>query len=176
MANSEISAAKLRAWWAHRQWLDGTHQGAAAAETLAATGWARSVGGAAPYLGLFARAGLDREAVDGAVARVEVHELPSARGCTYVLPATDFALGLAIGAGAPAGELAAAEKHLGVTPDEIERLCSMVGQVLSYDIPLAPTAIKEATGDAVEVSARPARSAASPPPFPSPSGCSRRAG
>lgn len=149
MANSEISAAKLRAWWAHRQWLDGTHQGAAAAETLAATGWARSVGGAAPYLGLFARAGLDREAVDGAVARVEVHELPSARGCTYVLPATDFALGLAIGAGAPAGELAAAEKHLGVTPDEMERLCSMVGQVLSYDIPLAPAAIKEATGDAV---------------------------
>ncbi len=27
----------------------------------------------------------------------EIYELPSARGCTYVLPASDFALGLAAG-------------------------------------------------------------------------------
>lgn len=115
---------------------------------LAATGWARSVGGAAPYLGLFARAGLDRSAVDRAVAALDVHELPSARGCTYVLPASDFALGLAAGAAAPEGEIASAEKHLGVSRDEVENLCLSVSQVLSSDSPLDPAAIREAVGGA----------------------------
>ncbi len=96
-----IGTAKLRAWWSHRQWLDGAHPEASAGEVLAATGWARSVGGAAPYLGLFARAGLGRAAVDAAVARLEAHELPAARGCTYIVPAEDFALALAAGAAVP---------------------------------------------------------------------------
>ncbi|AUG78868.1 hypothetical protein CFP65_4108 [Kitasatospora sp. MMS16-BH015] len=151
MATSEIPLPKLRAWWSHRQWLDGGHlaDGAGPAEVLAATGWARSVGGAAPYLGLYARAGLGRAAVDAAVAAVAVHELPAARGCTYVLPAADYALGLAAGAAAPEGELAAAEKHLGVTRDEIEKLCLAVTQVTSPTQPLDPAAIREAVGDAV---------------------------
>ncbi|MEV7024986.1 crosslink repair DNA glycosylase YcaQ family protein [Kitasatospora sp. NPDC093558] len=145
----DTDAAKLRAWWSHRQWLDRPHPGVPAAEVLAATGWARSVGGAAPYLGLFARAGLGRAAVDAAVARLEVHELPAARGCTYVLPAADFALGLAAGAAAPAAELASAEKHLGVGRDEVEKLCLAIERVLSEAEPLDPTSIREAVGDAV---------------------------
>ncbi|MFB7666543.1 DNA glycosylase AlkZ-like family protein [Kitasatospora sp. NPDC056138] len=149
MANSEIPAARLRAWWAHRQWLDGAHRGASPAEVLTATGWARSVGGAAPYLGLFARAGLDRETVDAAVADLQVHELPAARGCTYVLPAADYALGLAVGAAAPEGELATAERHLGVRRDEIEKLCLRISRVLAGSEPLNPAAIREGTGDAV---------------------------
>ncbi|MFD5466297.1 DNA glycosylase AlkZ-like family protein [Kitasatospora sp. NPDC127059] len=144
-----IDTEKLRAWWSHRQWLDRPHPGASAAEVLAATGWARSVGGAAPYLGLFARAGLGRAAVDAAVAGLEVHELPSARGCTYVLPAADFALGLAAGAAAPEGELAAAAKHLGVGRDEVEQLCLAIERALSGGGPLDPTTIREAVGDAV---------------------------
>ncbi|MER8183497.1 crosslink repair DNA glycosylase YcaQ family protein [Kitasatospora sp. NPDC094015] len=142
-------AAKLRAWWAHRQWLDGGHEGASAGEVLAATGWARSVGGAAPYLGLFARAGLGRGAVDAAVAAQEVHELPSARGCTYVLPAADFALGLAAGAGVPEADIASATKHLGVTRDEVEKLCLAITDALAPDRPLDPPAIREAVGGAV---------------------------
>src|SRR5439155_23853300 len=113
---------RLRAWWARRQGLDGSLAGASAAEVLALTGWARSVGGSAPYLGLHARAGLDRAVVDAAVARLEVHELPSARGCTYVLPAADFALGLTVGAGAPEADIAAAGRRLGVTRTEIDEL------------------------------------------------------
>ncbi|WP_051712237.1 DNA glycosylase AlkZ-like family protein [Streptomyces sp. NRRL S-350] len=148
-AVTAVGVEKLRAWWSHRQWLDRPRTGASAAEVLAATGWARSVGGAAPYLGLFARAGLGRAAVDAEVARLEVHELPSARGCTYVLPAADFALGLAVGAAAPVGELASAEKHLGVGRDEVEKLCLAVERVLSEDEPLDPTTIREAVGDAV---------------------------
>ncbi|WP_354641750.1 DNA glycosylase AlkZ-like family protein [Kitasatospora camelliae] len=149
MANSGNPVAKLRAWWAHRQWLDGTRAGASAAEALAATGWARSVGGAAPYLGLFARTGLGREAVDAAVAGLEIHELPSARGCTYVLPAQDFALGLAAGAGAPEADIASAVKHLGVTRDEIEKLCLTIAQILPEEGPMDPPAIREAAGSAV---------------------------
>ncbi|MFJ8474017.1 DNA glycosylase AlkZ-like family protein [Kitasatospora sp. NPDC094011] len=144
-----IDTEKLRAWWSHRQWLDRPHPGACAAEVLAATGWARSVGGAAPYLGLFARAGLGRAEVDAAVSALAVHELPSARGCTYVLPAVDFALGLAVGAAAPVGELAAAEKHLGVGRDEVEQLCLAVERALAGGATLDPTTIREAVGDAV---------------------------
>ncbi|MBO1419812.1 DNA glycosylase AlkZ-like family protein [Streptomyces sp. FH025] len=144
-----VGVDKLRAWWSHRQWLDRPHTGASAAEVLAATGWARSVGGAAPYLGLFARAGLGRAAVDAEVAALRVHELPSARGCTYVLPAEDFALGLAVGAAAPAGELAAAQKHLGVGRDEVEQLCLAIERALAAGGPLDPTTIRESVGDAV---------------------------
>ncbi|MER5639712.1 crosslink repair DNA glycosylase YcaQ family protein [Kitasatospora sp. NPDC002227] len=148
MASTDITLPKLRAWWSHRQWLDGGHHGATPVEVLAATGWARSVGGAAPYLGLYARAGLDRAAVDAAVAAVAVHELPAARGCTYVLPAADYALGLAAGAAAPEGELASAEKHLGVTRDEVEKLCLAVTHVTSATSPMDPAAIREAVGPA----------------------------
>ncbi|MBV2152641.1 DNA glycosylase AlkZ-like family protein [Kitasatospora sp. SUK 42] len=144
-----VGAGTLRAWWSHRQWLDRPHTGASAAEVLAATGWARSVGGAAPYLGLFARAGLGRAEVDAELAALRVHELPSARGCTYVLPADDFALGLAVGAAAPTGELAAAQKHLGVGRDEVEQLCLAVERALAGGGPLDPTTIREAVGDAV---------------------------
>ncbi|WP_042430823.1 DNA glycosylase AlkZ-like family protein [Streptacidiphilus anmyonensis] len=147
---ADLDPARLRAWWAHRQGLDGSLRDVGPAEVLGRTGWARSVGGAAPYLGLFARAGLGREAVDAAVAAVEIHELPSARGCTYVLPAEDFALGLAAGAAAPAGELASARKHLGVTDAEIETLGEAVLAALGGAAePLDPAAIKDVVGDAV---------------------------
>jgi hypothetical protein len=142
-----VPIERVRAWWAHRQGLDGALSGASAAEVLERTGWARSVGGAGPYLGLFARAGLGREAVDAAVARLDVHELPSARGCTHVLPRADYALGLELGAGAPEAELASAEKHLGVRRAEIERLCDAVLEALVSG-PLDPAAIRDATGGA----------------------------
>ena len=53
-----MNEAVIRAWWAHRQGLDGSLMGASAAHVLERTGWARSVGGVGPYLTLFARAGL----------------------------------------------------------------------------------------------------------------------
>lgn len=145
-----MATDKLRAWWASRQGLDGSLEGASAADVLERSGWMRSVGGSAPYLGLFARARLDRETVDEDVARLAVHELPSARGCTYVLPAADFELGLTVGAGASAGELAAAEKYLGVTQTEIEQLCVVLADLLEASAePLSPAAIKDATGAGV---------------------------
>src|SRR5689334_2902005 len=117
-----MNATKLRAWWSHRQGLDGALRGKRPAAVLEKSGWARSVGGVGPYLTLFARAGTSREAADAAAAALEIHELPSARGCTYVLPAKDFALGLKVGEAFAGGEMKVATK-LGVTEKEIAKLC-----------------------------------------------------
>ena len=141
---SAATAARLRAWWWHRQGLDGTLQGHAPAEVLERSGWARSVGGAGPYLALHARAGTRRADADAAVVRLAIHELPSARGCTYVLPAADFALGLAVGRDFAGADLRSAMK-LGVTEEEVSRLCDAVLAALGGP-PLEPDAIRDATG------------------------------
>jgi hypothetical protein len=126
---------KLRAWWFHRQLLDGSGMGHRPADILAQVGWARSVAGSGPYLTLFSRAGSSRQAVDDAVAKLEIHELPTARGCTYVLPAQDFALGLRVGEQFATGEMSVALK-LGVTESDFSTLfrsakCAQQGPSIS---------------------------------------------
>ena len=116
------------------------------AEVLRTTGWARSVGGVGPYLTLFARAGTSREATDAAVAALEIHELPAARGCTYVVPASDFALALQAGGSCADGEMKVAYK-LGVTDKEIDKLCDAVLRALESG-PMDPEQIRAATGNA----------------------------
>jgi hypothetical protein len=140
------SIAKLRAWWSHRQGLDGRLAGRPPADVLEQTGWARSVGGVGPYFTLFARAGTSREATDAAVAKLEIHELPSARGCTYVVPASDFAFALKAGEGFDAGEMKIAYK-LGVTDKEVEKLCDAVLKALAKGA-FDPDEIRQATGNA----------------------------
>jgi hypothetical protein len=137
---------KLRSWWWHRQGLDGSLSGASPSEVLGQSGWARSVGGVGPYLTLFSRAGTSREAADEAVRKVEIHELPAVRGCTYVVPASDFALALAAGESAAGVELKVAAK-LGVTDREIDQLCDAVLKALAKG-PLDPEEIRAAVGNA----------------------------
>jgi hypothetical protein len=141
-----LSPEKLRAWYSHLQGLDGSLAGAKPAEVLARTGWARSVGGVAPYLTLHARAGTSREAADKSVESLEIHELPAARNCTYVVPTEDFALALTVGAGFWGAELRTALK-LGVTEKEIDKLCDAVVKALSKGA-LEPDQIREAVGSA----------------------------
>ena len=138
--------AKLRAWYAHRQGLDGSLEGKSPSDVLQRAGWARSVGGVSPYLALFARAGITREETDAAAKKLQIYELPSARGCTYVLPASDFALGLAAGQEF-CGEIKVALK-LGVTEKEIDKLCDAVLSALEKG-PLDPDGLREAAGKAV---------------------------
>src|SRR5579862_9223110 len=137
---------KLRAWWSYKQGLDGRFSGASPADVLAQTGWARSVGGVGPYLTLLARSGTSRKAVDGAVSKIEIHELPAARGCTYVVPAAHFALALTAGETFRAAEMKTAYK-LGVTDKEIDKLCDAVVKALAGG-PLDPEEIRGATGKA----------------------------
>jgi hypothetical protein len=137
----------LGAWWWHRQGLDGSLAGADPATVLATTGWARSVGGANPYLTLFARAGTVRAEADAAVADLAICELPAARGCTYVVPAADFALALQVGRHAPEAEAATALR-LGVPRQEIDDLCEAVLGALAEG-PLDPAGLKPVLGAAV---------------------------
>jgi hypothetical protein len=137
---------KLRAWWSHRQGLDGQFGGKAAAEVLERTGWVRGLGGVGTYLALYARAGLSRESVDAAVAKLQIHELPAARGCTYIVPASDFALALRAGEPFEGAEMKTALK-LGVTEKEIAKLCGAVLKALEKES-LDPDGIREAVGSA----------------------------
>jgi hypothetical protein len=141
-----MDIAKLRAWYWHKQGLDGGLAGKTAAEVIEQTGWIRSLGTATPYLALHARAGISREAADAAVAQLEIHELPVVRGCMYVLPKSDFALGLAAGLLTPDSELKTAAK-LGVTEKEIAKLCGAVAKALEKGA-LDPEQIRQAVGGA----------------------------
>jgi len=137
---------KLRAWWWHKQGLDGSLQGKPPAEVLERSGWARSVGSISPYLTMFSRAGTARSAVEQAQAGLQIHELPAARGCTYVVPARDFGLALKAGEEFGKAEMKVAAK-LGVTEKEIDKLCDSVVKALAKG-PLDPAGIREATGNA----------------------------
>jgi hypothetical protein len=143
-----MDMSQLRAWWWHRQGLDGSLNGASPAAVLARAGWARSVGGANPYLSLFARAGTRRPQADSAVAALDIYELPSARGCTYVLPAEHFGLGLHVGRGAPEGDLRTLEK-LGVPRREVEAVGAAVLRVLDDGGARDPAQLKDDLGDQV---------------------------
>lgn len=143
-----MDQAKLRAWWAHRQGLDGSLVGSAPEEVLKRSGWARSVAGIGPYLTLYSRAGISREAADKAVANLKIHELPSARGCTYVIPASDFALALKVGQAFAEAPMKTA-RRLGVTDKEVDRLCEAVVNALDkLKVPSGPEDIRAATGNA----------------------------
>ena len=142
-----MDEAKLRAWWWSRQGLDGSLAKSSAADILARAGWARSVGGVGPYLTLFARGGVGREKADAAVAKLAIHELPSARGCTYVVPSSDFALALKVGQGFnDVSEMRVARK-LGVTDREIDKLCAAVVVAVAKRA-VTPDEIRESVGGA----------------------------
>jgi hypothetical protein len=138
-------AAKRRAWWWHRQGLDGSLVHATPAAVLERSGWARSVAGASPYLTFFSRAALSRAAVDASVAALEVHELPAARGCTYVVPASEFGLALLAGRGFDKDMSAA--HALGVTDTEVDKLCAAVLKALQTE-PIDPAEIRRKVGAA----------------------------
>jgi hypothetical protein len=112
--------ARIRAWWVHRQGLDGRLSGK--------------------------RAGAGRATVDAAAAGLEIQELPCVRGCTYVVPAPEFALALKLGQGF-AGEMRTAQK-LGVTVAEIDTPCAAVLSALANG-PLEPDDLRAATAGAV---------------------------
>jgi hypothetical protein len=139
--------AKVRAWWSSRQGLDGSLRGSTPSEALLQSGWSRSVGGASPYITLFARTGASRADIDHAVATSKILELPSARGCTYILPDDHFGLGLTVSEGfGSESAFAQAKKFLGVTNAEIENLSEAVVKAVTTT-PLDPKEIKGVVGD-----------------------------
>lgn len=143
-----LTAERLRAWAWHRQGLDGSLAGHSSAEVFARAGWARSVGGANPYLTLFARAGIRREQVDTDVLALRIYELPSARGCTYVLGAEDFAWALKLGT--DSADVFRVLGRLGVDRGELTLLEEQVLHALAEaGRPLDPKQLKDELGDSV---------------------------
>lgn len=141
-----MDSARLRAWWWRLQGLDGSLEGSSPAAVLERAGWARSVGGATPYLSIYARSRTARADIDRAAAALEIHELPAARNCTYVVPAADFALALKVGQAFTEGDMNVGRK-LGVTDREVDKLCAAVVGALG-DEPASPDQIREAVGGA----------------------------
>src|SRR6476620_8629504 len=138
----------LRAWAWHRQGLDGSLDGRTSQEALAAAGWARSVGGANPYLTRFARARIRRDQADTDVRELRIHELPTARGCTYVLGREDFDWALSLGKSAE--EAFRVLARLGVDRGEITLLEKQILHVLGEaDGPLDPRQLKDELGESV---------------------------
>lgn len=163
----------LRAWAWHRQGLDGTLEGRSPQEVLAAAGWARSVGGANPYLTLFARAGIRREQVDTDVRELKIHELPTARGCTYVLGREDFDWALSLGKNAE--EAFRVLARLGVDRGEITLLEEQILHVLGEaDGPLDPRQLKEELGESVRSLGEEGKKRGPPPRCPRRWGCCRQ--
>ncbi|MFF2246208.1 DNA glycosylase AlkZ-like family protein [Arthrobacter sp. NPDC058130] len=143
-----LTRERLRAWSWHRQGLDGSLAGCTAEQVFDRAGWARSVGGANPYLTLFARAGIRREQVDADVLAHRILELPVARGCTYVLGRKDFAWALKLGK--DAAEAVRVLGRLGVDRGEITLLEEQVLHVLAEaEGPMDPRQLKEELGDSV---------------------------
>ncbi len=136
-----------RAWAWHRQGLDGTLTGAEPAIVVDRAGWARTVGGSNAYATLWSRAGTSRAAAEAAVSDLRVHELPSARGCTYLLPAPDYALGLQLAAPAAEAQVRVLDK-LGVGRAELDLLGAEVLEQLSAG-PLDPAGLRNALGEKV---------------------------
>ena len=50
-----MDSERVRAWWSKRRGLDSGCSGQSPAAILTAAGWARSIGGSAPYLTLWSR-------------------------------------------------------------------------------------------------------------------------
>lgn len=138
---------KFRAWVSARQGLSDRRYGTAR-EALAKSGWQRSVGGVSPYLGIRARSGEGREQVDALAQALELFELPCARGCTYVVPADHFALGLVVGRPFGSATEVATARKLGVEDTEVRALKeALVASLAKW--PLSPADLKTALGDKV---------------------------
>jgi hypothetical protein len=143
-----LTPGRVRAWAWHRQGLDGSLAGCTAEEVFARAGWARSVGGANPYLTLFARAGIRRKQVDADVLAHRILELPAARGCTYVLGREDF--GWALKLGKDAAEAVRVLGRLGVDSGEITLLEEQILHTLAEaGAPMDPRQLKDELGDSV---------------------------
>jgi hypothetical protein len=79
---------------------------------------------------------------------LQIHELPAARGCTYVVPASAFALALRLSQGTSDEAAIKTARKLGVTDAEIDKLRGKILAALK-DGPLDPEGIKAGVGAAV---------------------------
>lgn len=146
-----VDSSKLREFRMRLQSIeDGCSHTPLLSGQLVTNGWIRGVGSCTPYIHFFTRGGRTREDVDQAVANLDIHELPAARGCTYIVPKHHFALALAL-AQHPSDEpkMDTGERKLGFTWEQIDSLKAAVLDALKSG-PADPGQLKEALGDKVK--------------------------
>ena len=138
-----------RRWLWTKQGLDGSSVSDSTAHVIARSGWLRSVGGVNPYFALLARNEAEFPSVENDAQLMEVYELPSARGCTYVVPKEHFGIALSLAQGTiDEAPMKTATKFLGVTNAEIDRLQQAILEALRSG-PKKPEQLKAELGDAV---------------------------
>ena len=126
-----ISLTDARARWAGAQWLD-QRRDASLHDVCSATGWIRTLGGAAGYLALWTRTpGVTVELVNAAVESGDLKVLPAARGCIYLVPRAHAALALRLADSLSATRNTRDLEKAGATEHELEVLGEHILEALA---------------------------------------------
>jgi hypothetical protein len=111
------------------------------------TGWVRTLGGVDVYLSARARKpGMRRAELDEAVARGELHVLPAARGCIYLVPEMDRALALSFAASLARPRAERDLEKVGMSWRDLEGLSQLVLEALATS-PMTTNALRKALPD-----------------------------
>jgi winged helix DNA-binding protein len=125
-----VTLAQARAFWQRQQGLAEPPGGSLGA-VIAATGWARTLGGAEVYLAVGARAPQMAPAdLEAAVARSEVQVVPAVRGCIYLVPRVHVPLTLRVAEEKAAPAQARDMERAGIERREVDELGAAVRQLL----------------------------------------------
>jgi hypothetical protein len=142
-AQLEVTLEQARAFWCAKQGLS-PHIDAPVTSVVERTGWVRTLGGVDVYLATRARCpGMRRADLDDAVARGELHVLPAARGCIYLVPESDRALALSFAASLARPRAERDLEKVGMSWQELEALSQLVLEALATT-PMTTNALRKA--------------------------------
>ena len=126
----DLSVTEARSRWSAAQGLDRPVAETVAA-TLERTGWVRTLGGIAAYIGLSARnpdATID--AIHAAVQQGEIGVSPAVRGCIFLVPRSHEALCLRVAHHLSAKRIAREHDKLGLDEAELDQLGEAILEVV----------------------------------------------
>jgi hypothetical protein len=142
-AQLEVTLDQARAFWCAKQGLS-PHIDGSVTGVVERTGWVRTLGGVDVYLSVRARdPGMRRADLDDAVARGELHVLPAARGCIYLVPERDRALALSFAASLSQPRAERDLEKVGMNGRELEGLSQLVLAALATS-PMTTNALRKA--------------------------------
>lgn len=125
-----LSLKEARLWWNAAQGLDAPRD-EALQDTVARTGWLRTLGGAEPYLGLSLRnSSFTVAAMHDAVAARQLRVSPGARGCIYLVPEAHAGLALRLAHRLSATRNARDVTKAGVKEGELQALGEAIVEAL----------------------------------------------
>jgi hypothetical protein len=139
----DVTLEQARAFWCAKQGLS-PHIDAPVTSALERTGWVRTLGGVDVYLAARARCpDMRRADLDSAVTRGELHVLPAARGCIYLVPEMDRALALSFAASLSRPRAERDLDKLGMSERELDALSQLVLDALATS-PMTTNALRQA--------------------------------